>query len=157
VRFLWLAVAVSGCGPPAQRPPPPIQAPTNVTIADPYPPIHPDPVVTDEVHANTGTPTTATIHGTLVGDNGEPMIGCTVVASSPSLLITQTAITDEHGTYSIASLPGGTYAIMYYWECHQFEHKNLVLAANTETFERVSSWNTQPGDGRGPARYGECR
>ena len=46
---------------------------------------------------------------------GEPLAGVTVVATSPALSQTQTAITDEKGYYKIADLPPGNYLVTFYY------------------------------------------
>jgi hypothetical protein len=58
--------------------------------------------------------------GVLIGvvrdrGNGEPVAGVTVVATSPSLQGSQTAITDQTGRYSIPNLPPGRYDLTVYY------------------------------------------
>ena len=60
--------------------------------------------------------TTGAIQG-IVKDKktGEAMAGVTVVATSPALSQTQTAITDDKGFYKIDSLPPGDYLVTFYF------------------------------------------
>ncbi|HTJ44704.1 MAG TPA: carboxypeptidase regulatory-like domain-containing protein [Kofleriaceae bacterium] len=60
--------------------------------------------------------TTGAVQGIITDANtGEPLIGVTVVASSPALQGQQSAITDETGEFKITNLPAGTYTITYYY------------------------------------------
>ncbi|MCK4646726.1 MAG: TonB-dependent receptor [Candidatus Aminicenantes bacterium] len=56
---------------------------------------------------------TGKVMGRVTDEDGEPLPGTTVEATSPKLLGTTTAITDETGTYRLFALPSGTYTITY--------------------------------------------
>ncbi|HEY7111633.1 MAG TPA: TonB-dependent receptor, partial [Thermoanaerobaculia bacterium] len=55
--------------------------------------------------------TTGRIEGTVVDQNGAPLPGVTVEASSPNLQGTRTAVTGSDGHYRLPSLPPGTYKV----------------------------------------------
>jgi len=56
---------------------------------------------------------TGKIVGTVKDDQGAPLPGVAIAATSPKLVGTASAITDENGTYRVFSLPSGTYAVTY--------------------------------------------
>jgi hypothetical protein len=51
------------------------------------------------------------IQGKITDSEGTELPGVTVVATSPSLMGTRSAVTDQEGRYRFAVLPGGTYTI----------------------------------------------
>ena len=60
-----------------------------------------------------GASSTATITGRVADNSGAVLPGVTVTASSPSMLGTQTAITNEQGIYRFPAVPPGTYTLTY--------------------------------------------
>src|SRR4030042_4323578 len=56
---------------------------------------------------------TGRIAGVVVDDEGSPLPGVTVEASSPSLMGQQTVVTSEKGTYRLANLPPGVYQLSF--------------------------------------------
>jgi len=56
---------------------------------------------------------TGKIVGTVTDDEGTPLPGITVEASSPKMIGKTAVITDENGVYRIFALPSGTYTIRY--------------------------------------------
>src|SRR5918992_612629 len=60
-----------------------------------------------------GASSTATITGRVADNSGAVLPGVTVTASSPSMLGTQTAVTNEQGAYRFPAVPPGTYALTY--------------------------------------------
>ncbi len=54
---------------------------------------------------------TGSIRGTVVDNDGNPLPGVLVKASSPALMGTQSAITPANGTFRFPSLPPGTYTV----------------------------------------------
>jgi hypothetical protein len=57
--------------------------------------------------------TTGTIAGTVTDNTGALLPGVTVTATSPALIVSQTAVTNEQGVYRFPSLPPGEYALKY--------------------------------------------
>ncbi|MBC8030319.1 MAG: TonB-dependent receptor [Pyrinomonadaceae bacterium] len=55
--------------------------------------------------------TTGSITGRVVDTNGAAVPGVVVTVTSPNLIIAQTATTNDQGSYSIANLPPGRYAV----------------------------------------------
>ena len=60
-----------------------------------------------------GASSTATITGRVADNSGAVLPGVTVTASSPSMLGTQTAVTNEQGIYRFPAVPPGTYTVTY--------------------------------------------
>ena len=60
-----------------------------------------------------GASSTATITGRVADNSGAVLPGVTVTASSPSMLGTQTAVTNEQGAYRFPAVPPGTYTLTY--------------------------------------------
>lgn len=90
--------------------------------------------------------TTGALQGVIVdAATGEPLIGATVVASSPSLPGLQTAITDESGAYQLADLPQGTYVLdIYYLETTQ-QRAGVEVAVGERAVANVSFSVATPG------------
>jgi outer membrane receptor protein involved in Fe transport len=66
--------------------------------------------------ASAQTSTTGAVQGVVTdGKTGEVIPGVTVIATSPSLQGTQTAISDEKGVYKIDGLPPGQYLVTFYY------------------------------------------
>ena len=57
--------------------------------------------------------TTGSITGTVTDNSGALLPGVTVTATSPALMGSQTAVTNEQGVYRFPSLPIGTYDLKY--------------------------------------------
>jgi hypothetical protein len=66
-------------------------------------------------------------------ESGEPLAGVTITVSSPALAGAQTAISDEHGRYTIISLPPGEYVVNTYYLEVAVEDTGVTVAANTAT------------------------
>jgi carboxypeptidase family protein len=76
-----------------------------------------------------------TVQGIVVDKkSGEKLAGVTVVATSPALNGTQTAITDETGTYRIDGLPQGTYQVVFYYS-DVTENQNNVKVTSGKVAE----------------------
>ena len=58
-------------------------------------------------------PTKGNIMGTVTDEEGNPLPGVTVEATSPRLMGSATTVTDTSGKYRLISLPPGTYSISY--------------------------------------------
>lgn len=54
---------------------------------------------------------TGAVQGKVSDEAGAPLPGVNVIATSPNLMGTRTAVTDQEGKYRLAALPTGTYAI----------------------------------------------
>src|SRR5438309_6893606 len=65
--------------------------------------------------------------------SGDPVAGVTVVATSPAMKRTETAITDEQGRYKLAGLPTGTYLVTFYYADLSLEHAHVAVAAGRTT------------------------
>jgi hypothetical protein len=80
------------------------------------------------------------LHGIAMDEHGEPMIGCTVVATSPALIGEQVALTDDQGRWQISNLPPGLYTTTYYYSNITYSHANIDVRAGHITVERVLDW-----------------
>ncbi len=75
---------------------------------------------------------TGKIVGVVTDDEGAPLSGVTVVASSPSLMGQQTAITSEKGTFRFVSLPPGLYKLVFTLDAFlRVERENVKVMINT--------------------------
>ena len=75
--------------------------------------------------------TTGAIQG-IVKDKktGDAMAGVTVVATSPALAQTETAITDDKGYYKIDSLPPGDYLVTFYFADLSIEQSGIHVGVS---------------------------
>ena len=71
---------------------------------------------------------------------GEPIAGVTAIATSPALAQTQTAITDERGTYKINELPPGDYLVTFYYADITVERRGVHVGAgkSTPVFQKIN-------------------
>jgi outer membrane receptor protein involved in Fe transport len=78
--------------------------------------------------------TTGAVRGIVKDSNtGEALVGVTVVATSPSLQGTQSAITDENGLYLITTLPPGVYQISFFYADATVNSTGVAVSANGTT------------------------
>ena len=79
---------------------------------------------------------------------GEKLPGVTVVATSPALAQTQTAITDEQGFYKIDGLPPGKYAVSFYYADVTIEQRGVQVALNKESnvYQRIDQGALAKGE-----------
>ncbi len=63
---------------------------------------------------------------------GEPAVGATLVATSPSLLGEQVAISEDNGQYFLTSLPPGLYVLTVYYADAQFSRGNVLVQVGKE-------------------------
>jgi len=78
--------------------------------------------------------TTGAIQGRVTDKaSGEPLAGVAVVATSPALQGSQSALTDESGSYKVTSLPPGTYTVNYYYLETTTQQKNVQITVNQTT------------------------
>ncbi|MEE9505193.1 MAG: TonB-dependent receptor, partial [Thermodesulfobacteriota bacterium] len=75
---------------------------------------------------------TGKIGGTVTDDQGEPLPGVTVEASSPSAMGIQTSITSDKGTFRFANLAPGIYKVVFILDGFQrVERVNIPVKLNT--------------------------
>jgi hypothetical protein len=71
----------------------------------------------------------SSIHGRMRdAESGEVLAGVTVVATSPVLAQTQSAITDDNGYYLIGDLPTGEYLVTSYYLESTLEHPHVWVS-----------------------------
>lgn len=77
--------------------------------------------------------TTGAIRGVLKDSNtSTPLSEATVVITGPTLPTPRSAITNEHGAFSITALPPGTYRVDYYYDDAHVAQTNVsVMPART--------------------------
>ena len=85
--------------------------------------------------------TTGAIQGTVADQkDGSGLAGVTVIATSPALAQTQTAITDDKGTYKINDLPPGDYLVTFYYADITVEHSGIHVGIGkaTPVFQKIN-------------------
>jgi hypothetical protein len=83
------------------------------------------------VDGQSATGDTGVIQGVVTDSRtGEKLAGATVVAASPALTQTQTAITDDNGNYRIANLPPGNYVLTFYYADMTLERSGIKVDKN---------------------------
>lgn len=96
--------------------------------------------IPNEPSAPATSSTTGAMQGA-VSENktGEKLAGVTIVASSPSLTGTQTAITDENGYYKLPNLPPGQYTVTFFYGDLTVERKavNVAVGKATPVFQKL--------------------
>ncbi len=86
------------------------------------------------IEGSSGTGTLGTIIGQVIdAKSRQPVVGATVVATSPALTGTQTAITGEDGRYILANLPPGRYAVTVYYADQTVERTAILVRARQTT------------------------
>src|SRR4051812_38953375 len=60
-----------------------------------------------------GASSTGTIQGRVADSSGAILPGVTVTATSPSMMGTQTQVTNENGTYRFPAVPPGVYELNF--------------------------------------------
>jgi hypothetical protein len=81
--------------------------------------------------ASAQSSTTGAIQGVVTdAKTGEKLPGVTVIATSPALAQTQTAITDENGFYKITELPPGDYLVTFYYADITLERSGIYVGAD---------------------------
>src|SRR6478735_2622671 len=91
--------------------------------------------------------TTGAIKGGVVdAKTGEKLAGVTVIVTSPAISQTQTAITDENGTYQVGQLPPGDYLVTFYYADITVERSGIHVGIEktTPVFQKL---NTQAAGG----------
>ena len=94
--------------------------------------------------------TTGAIQGQVAdADTGDNLVGVTVVVSSPVLQGTQTAISDENGSYKIAGLPPGTYLVSFYINQLTVRRPDINVGVNktTPVFQKLKLGAGEDGSG----------
>src|SRR5580765_4672638 len=85
--------------------------------------------------------TTGAVQGQVTDANtGEKLAGVTVIATSPAMQGTQTAITDENGFYKINELPPGEYLVTFYYADLTLERNGVNVGVNktTPVFQKLN-------------------
>ncbi|HEU0029671.1 MAG TPA: carboxypeptidase-like regulatory domain-containing protein [Kofleriaceae bacterium] len=111
---LGLALAAAGgCGNPP-RPEPPSNHTTG--IAAPAPAHGPGrPTFTAHLVAGGANAGAGAIQGVILDGANEPIIGATIVATSPAMRGEVPVICDEHGRFAMPNLPPGHYTLTFYY------------------------------------------
>ena len=65
--------------------------------------------------------------------SGQVMAGVTVVATSPALQGTQSALSDVNGFYKITNLPPGVYVVTFYYASITVKRTSISVSANHTT------------------------
>ena len=89
----------------------------------------------NDVHADKNLPVAQAITadaGAIIGKvvdskTGQPLAGTTVIVTSPKLKETQTAITDDQGTYKLGGLPAGDYLVTFYYADMTLERSGVKV------------------------------
>ena len=87
------------------------------------------------------TATTGAIQGIITDQkDGSALAGVTVIATSPALAQTQTAITDEKGEYKINDLPPGDYLVTFYYADITVEHSGIHVGIGkvTPVYQKIN-------------------
>ncbi len=91
--------------------------------------------------------TTGAIQGVVTdGASGEKLAGVTVIVTSPALSQTQTAITDENGTYQVGALPPGDYLVTFYYADITVERSGIHVGVD-KTVPVFQKLNTSAAGG----------
>ena len=78
--------------------------------------------------------TSGAIQGVVTdGQTGEKLAGVTVIVTSPALSQTQTAITDENGSYQVGALPPGDYLVTFYYADITVERSGIRVGIDKTT------------------------
>jgi hypothetical protein len=79
------------------------------------------------------TPTTGAITGVVRdAQSGEALVGVTVIVTR-SGVSTQSAITDDRGSYRISNLPPGTYLVTFYYLDSTIERSDIIVGVQKTT------------------------
>ena len=91
-----------------------------------------------DVHAQSSA-TVGTLRG-VVRDKatGEPAVGATIVATSPSLIGEQITITEDGGQYFLTSLPPGLYVLTVFYADAEFSRGNVLIQVGKEAVVNVT-------------------
>src|SRR5690348_2928076 len=85
-----------------------------------------------QAHAQSAA-TVGSLRGTIRDKGtGEPAIGATIIATSPSLLGEQVAITEDGGQYFLPALPPGLYVLTVIYADAQFARGNVLIQVGKE-------------------------
>jgi hypothetical protein len=91
-------------------------------------------LVTLHGEARAQSSTAGAIQGTVKEQgNGQGMVGATVVATSPALQGSQSAITDDNGQFKLSNLPPGIYVVKFYYAEAVVTRTNIEVSVNRVT------------------------
>ena len=80
---------------------------------------------------------------------GEAAIGATVVATSPSLIGDQVAITEDGGQYYLTALPPGLYVLTVFYADSQFSRGNVLIQVGKQAVVNMTLDSAPSGKPRG--------
>ncbi|MEZ4365901.1 MAG: TonB-dependent receptor [Kofleriaceae bacterium] len=85
--------------------------------------------------------TTGAVKGQVKDQDGAPLAGVVVTAASPSLQGTQSAFTEDNGTYLLTGLPPGDYVISFFYGESQINKSgvNVGVAKTTSVFQTINT------------------
>ncbi len=111
-------------------------------------PRSPEPTPTPTCGSDAGSSALGFLHGVVVDPStNEPLPGVTVIATSPTLPTTQSAITDEAGAYRLAVAPG-TVAVTFYTLDITIQRTDVPVRAGCDTplFQRIDTATLTRGE-----------
>ena len=80
------------------------------------------------------TSSTGALYGVVVElDTGKPVVGATVMVTSPVLRGMRTFITEAPGEYALPRLPLGIYAVTVFYADAEVRREGVVVTASTPT------------------------
>ena len=83
--------------------------------------------------------TTGAIRGVVRNaKTSEPLVGATVIATSPALQGNQSAVTDDNGEYLLTALPPGTYTVTTFYAEARIEQLGIAVRANVVVTSHAS-------------------
>lgn len=75
--------------------------------------------------------------GVVLNKNGDPMVGVTVTATSPSLHGIRAELTDDTGEYRITSLPAGAYQLIFFYPDMEATRDGVLIVPGRTTHVHV--------------------
>ena len=91
--------------------------------------------------AHAQSSTTGAIQGTVTDEKSQKLPGVTVIVTSAALSQTQTAITDENGSYQVGQLPPGEYLVTFYYGDSTLERSGIRVGVDktTPVFQKIDT------------------
>jgi outer membrane receptor protein involved in Fe transport len=88
--------------------------------------------------AHAQTSTTGAIRGTVEDQAGQPVVGATVIVTSPALQGQQADLTEGDGTYYVSNLAPGTYMITVFYANKEFQRTNVPVRVGKTAVANVA-------------------